>query len=195
MRVCAGVDVAAPPAAVWALITDPARYLHFMAGVTRWEMADDRPPGLGARYRMLMRVGSADVGGLIEVVEYHEPRDLAWTSVTGIDQRGRWRLRAVEGDRTHVELRLAYGVAGSGFLGWVAEQVAAPTVRGHLRRSLQQLEREVEHDQRRRQAAARRAGAASAPLARRATPAELDRQLMDGPVLEGQHEGPAGPGP
>jgi ribosome-associated toxin RatA of RatAB toxin-antitoxin module len=117
MRVCAGVDVAAPPAAVWALITDPARYLHFMAGVTRWEMADDRPPGLGARYRMLMRVGSADVGGLIEVVEYHEPRDLAWTSVTGIDQRGRWRLRAVEGDRTHVELRLAYGVAGSGFLG------------------------------------------------------------------------------
>jgi uncharacterized membrane protein len=107
---------------------------------------------------MLMRVGSADVGGLIEVVEYHEPRDLAWTSVTGIDQRGRWRLRALEGDRTHVELRLAYGVAGSGLLGWVAEQVAAPTVRGHLRRSLQQLEREVEHDQRGRQAAVRRSG-------------------------------------
>jgi uncharacterized membrane protein len=76
--------------------------------------------------------------------------------VTGIDQRGRWRLRRREGDRTHVELRLAYGVAGSGILGWIAEQVGAPTVRGHLRRSLQQLKRQVEHEQLRRQAAERR---------------------------------------
>jgi uncharacterized membrane protein len=158
MRVSAKIEVAASPAAIWELITDPARYLDFMAGVTRWEVADDRLPGLGARYRTLMRVGSADVGGLTEVVEYDEPRDLAWTSVTGIDQRGRWRLRPLEGDRTHVELRLAYGVAGAGFLGWVAEQVAAPTVRGHLRRSLQQLKRHVEHEQLRRQAAARRSG-------------------------------------
>jgi hypothetical protein len=48
-------------------------------------------------------------------------------------------------------------VAGSGILGWVAERVAAPTVRGHLRRSLQQLKRQVEHDQLRALAAARRA--------------------------------------
>jgi uncharacterized membrane protein len=156
MRVCATIEVAAPPTAVWEHITDPARYLHFMAGITRWEVADDGTPGLGARYRMLMRVGSAEVGGLIEVVEFEEECDLAWTSVTGVDQRGRWRLRPVDGGRTHVELRLAYGVAGSGILGWLAEQVGAPTVRGHLRRSLQQLKRQVEHEQLRRQAAARR---------------------------------------
>jgi uncharacterized membrane protein len=156
MRVCATIEVGAPPAAVWEHITDPSRYLHFMAGVTRWEVADAGTPGLGARYRMLMRVGSAEVGGLIEVVEFDEECDLAWTSVTGIDQRGRWRLRRREGDRTHVELRLAYGVAGSGILGWLAEQVGAPTVRGHLRRSLQQLKRQVEHEHLRRQAAERR---------------------------------------
>jgi uncharacterized membrane protein len=156
VRVCAGIEVGAPPEAVWEHITDPARYLHFMAGVTRWEVADDGVPGLGARYRMLMRVGSAEIGGLIEIVEWDEECDLAWTSVTGIDQRGRWRLRALDGGRTHVELRLAYGVAGSGILGWLAEQVGAPTVRGHLRRSLQQLKRQVEHEQLRRQAAARR---------------------------------------
>jgi uncharacterized membrane protein len=156
VRVCATIEVGAPPAAVWEHITDPSRYLHFMAGVTRWEVADDGTPGLGARYRMLMRVGSAEVGGLIEIVEFDENCDLAWTSVTGVDQRWRWRLRPREGDRTHVELRLAYGVAGSGILGWLAEQVAAPTVRGHLRRSLQQLKRQVEHEQLRRQAAARR---------------------------------------
>jgi uncharacterized membrane protein len=156
MRVQANIDVAAPPATVWEFIIDPARYLHFMAGITRWEVAGDSPTGLGARYRTLMRVGSAEVGGLVEVVEWDEECDLAWSSVTGVDQRVRWRLRAQPDDHTRVELRLAYGVAGSGILGWVAEHVAAPTVRGHLRRSLQQLKRQVEHEQLRRQAAARR---------------------------------------
>jgi uncharacterized membrane protein len=75
--------------------------------------------------------------------------------VTGIDQRGRWRLRQHDGV-TRVELRLSYGVAGAGLFGWISERIAAPTVRGHLRRSLQQLKRQVEHDQLRSDAAARR---------------------------------------
>ncbi len=156
MRVGASIDVSAPPDAVWAFITDPARFLHFMSGVTRWEVMSDQRTGMGARYRMLMRVGSAEVGGLVEVVEYDEPNDMAWTSVTGLDQRGRWRLRERPMDRTHVEFRLSYGVAGAGIFGWVAEQIAAPTVRGHIRRSLQQLKRQVEHEQLREAAAARR---------------------------------------
>ena len=72
---------------------------------------DDEAPALGARYTMRMRVGSADVGGLVEIVEYDPPRDIAWTSITGIDQRGRWRLRERGDGRTRVTLRLSYGVA------------------------------------------------------------------------------------
>ena len=156
MRVQAEIDVAAPPDLIWDFVTDPTRYLHFMNGITRWEVTTEQDRGLGARYRTLMRVGSAEVGGLVEIVEWEEGRDLAWSSVTGVDQRGRWRLRARPDAHTHVELRLAYGVAGAGILGWVAEQVAAPTVRGNLRRSLQQLKRQVEHERLRRQAAQRR---------------------------------------
>ena len=103
-----------------------------------------------------MRVGSAEVGGLIEVVEFNAPSDMAWVSITGIDQRGRWRLRERVPGRTRVEMRLAYGVAGAGIFGWVAERIAGPTVRGHLRRTLAQLKRQVEHEQLRKSAAARR---------------------------------------
>ena len=53
-------------------------------------------------------------------------------------------------------------MAGSGLFGWLAEQLAAPTVRGHLRRSLQQLKRQVEHEQLRARAAARRRARAAA---------------------------------
>jgi carbon monoxide dehydrogenase subunit G len=162
MRVAAQIDVSAPREVVWDWISDPQRQLHFMSGVTRWETAGEQERGCGARYRMLMRVGSAEVGGLVEVVEWDEPGDMAWTSVTGLDQRGRWRLREVGLNRTHVEVRLTYGVAGSGIFGWISEQVSAPTVTGHLRRSLQQLKRSVEHDQLRRAAAARRGSRAPA---------------------------------
>ena len=72
MRVQAQIDVSAPQELVWEMITDPSRYLHFMAGLTRWEVVSKNPKGLGARYRTLMRVGSAEVGGLVEVVEWDE---------------------------------------------------------------------------------------------------------------------------
>jgi uncharacterized membrane protein len=162
MRLRAHIDVDAPPAAVWAFVDDPARHLHFMSGITRWEVLGEQPTGIGARYRMLMHVGTAEVGGVVEVVEHVRERDLAWTAVVGLDQRGRWRLRerppARTGlPRTRVELQLSYGVAGAGVSGWVAERVAAPAVRGHLRRSLAQLKRQVEHETLRAAAAQRRA--------------------------------------
>jgi uncharacterized membrane protein len=156
MRVAEAIEINAPPGLVWDHVSDPQRYLHFMSGVTRWSVEGERATGLGARYRMLLRVGSAEVGGLIEVVEFTPARDMAWNSVTGVDQRGRWRIRERPDGGSRVELRLQYGVAGAGLSGIVAELLASRTVRGHLGRSLRQLKRQVEHEQLRVQAAARR---------------------------------------
>src|ERR1700736_1231478 len=160
MRVEGQVHVEAPPERVWDVISDPTRVLGFMSGVTRWEVASEHPIGLGARYRMLFRVGSAEVGGLIEIVEFSPAYEMAWTSVTGLDQRGRWRLREATNGRTRVELRLSYGVAGAGLTGWLAERIAAPIPRGHVRRSLQQLKRLVDHEELRHRATLRRAARA-----------------------------------
>lgn len=146
MRLKESIVIAATPEEVWGYLSDLDNYLHFMAGVTRWEAEGELRSGLGARRRMLIRAGSAEVGGLIEMVEWHEPRDLAWTSVSGVDQRGRIRLRAAGDHATRVEMRFAYGVAGAGIPGWIAEKVAAPTLRGHLRGTLSQLKRQVEHE-------------------------------------------------
>src|ERR1700712_3545879 len=112
MRVGAEIDVNAPAAAIWAFVDDPSRYLHFMSGITRWEVVGEQASGLGARYRMLMHVGSAEGGGRGGGGEPEPGRDMAWVWVVGIDQRGRWRLRPRRsGASTRVELRLSYGVA------------------------------------------------------------------------------------
>ena len=92
---------------------------------------------------MRMRVGSVELGGLIEIVEFDAPCDMAWTSITGVDHRGRWRLRPGNGDCTYVELRVTYYAPG-GIMGSIADLIAWPIVRGHLQRSLQELARQVE---------------------------------------------------
>src|SRR5438045_9421985 len=93
---------------------------------------------------MLLRVGAADVVGLIGIVEWQPEGDMAWSSVTGVDQRGRWRLRELGDGRTRVTFRFAYGVAGGGITGLIAERVAAPGLSRRFHQSLLNLKRAVE---------------------------------------------------
>jgi len=146
MKVSASTDIAAAPEAVWALIGDLRRWPDFVAGLTRWEAAGRRRSGLGARYRALMRIGSADIGGLVEVVEFHPPADLAWNAVTGAEQRGRWRLRPHGEDATRVELRMTYHVAGWAPGAWLIARIAERAIRRNLTRTLGELARQVERD-------------------------------------------------
>jgi carbon monoxide dehydrogenase subunit G len=144
MRIEQKIEIGVPPAAVWGYVTDPDNYCEFMEGVTRWDVAGNRAQGLGARYRMLIHIGSADVGGLIEVVEWKPARNMAWSSVTGVDQRGRWLLRETGDGRTRVTFRFAYGVAGGGITGMIAERVAARPLRRRFRQALLNLKRTLE---------------------------------------------------
>ena len=144
MRIEQKVTVDAPRHLVWEYVVEPANYPVFIDGLTRWEVAGDRHTGLGARYRMLIRVGAADVGGLIEIVEWQPEGDMAWSSVTGVDQRGRWRLRDLGDGRTRVIFRFQYGVAGGGITALIAERVAAISLNRRFRVSLLNLKRAVE---------------------------------------------------
>jgi fatty-acyl-CoA synthase len=143
VRIEESIELAAPREEVWAEVRDPARYGRFLSGLGTWEPQGDGQPGLGARYRMRLTVGPTQAGGLVELVEYDEPSELAWTSILGIDQRGRWRLRDAPGGGTKVTVRLAYQVPGRLF-GALADALSAPRVRASLRTALASLKRRVE---------------------------------------------------
>ena len=68
--------------------------------------------GVGARYFVHWKIGSVPVGGLIEVVEFDDLRDLAWVGITGVNLRGRIRLRDTEKGQTKVTFRLSYQAPG-----------------------------------------------------------------------------------
>ncbi|MFN2615727.1 MAG: AMP-binding protein [Thermoleophilaceae bacterium] len=143
MRIERQCLIDAPRDEVWALVSDPSTYPRLLHGITRFEHLNDVETDQGARYRMLMRVGSADVGGVVEIVDYDEPGDIAWTSITGIDQRGRWRLREMRDGRTRVTFRLSYGSPG-GLIAAVADRISEPMVSRNIEQSLENLRREFE---------------------------------------------------
>lgn len=147
MRVTSTTQIAARPEVVWARVGDLRCWPDFVAGLTRWDAEGRRRSGLGARYRALMRIGSADIGGLVEVVEFQQPTDLAWNAVTGAEQHGRWRLRPDGEDRTRVELRLTYHVTGWAPAAWLIERIAARAIRANLDHTLRELAHQIEHAQ------------------------------------------------
>jgi uncharacterized membrane protein len=131
--------------AVWKVVSDPDRYPEFMASLERWQPANERPPAKGARYTVHWKIGSVPVGGLIELVEYDDARDLAWVGITGISLRGRIRLRDGGDGRTKVTFRLSYQAPG-GILGYIADRVAVRQVGRNLTQTLKRLKALVESE-------------------------------------------------
>ncbi|KUI20816.1 cyclase [Mycobacterium sp. GA-1285] len=128
---------------VWKVVSDPACYPEFMASLERWEMMTDAPAGLGSRYTVHWKVGSVPIGGTVEVVEFDAPREVSWIGITGVSQRGRFRLRDTGDGRTKVTFRLSYESAGN-LLGLIADRVAARQVGRTMSQTLTNLRRMVE---------------------------------------------------
>ncbi len=128
---------------VWKIVGDPESYPSFMTNLERWESANDQRTGVGARYTVHWKIGSVPVGGLIEVVEFDEGRDLAFVGITGINLRGRLRLRDGGRGQTRVIFRLSYQAPG-GILAYIADRIAVRQVGRTLAGTLKSLKGLVE---------------------------------------------------
>jgi uncharacterized membrane protein len=137
MRVEESIRIKAPREEVWRYVSEPRRYSEFMVGSTWSPVPGEPASGRRARSQIEVRVRSIDLGGVVEMVEWDPPHELAWTNITGIDQRGRWILRDC-GLETETTLRVSYQVPG-GFLALVASQLGRPLIERDVRRSLQAL--------------------------------------------------------
>ena len=170
MRIEEQIVIAAAPDDVWELIADPASLGELDHGVIVEADRPGDPPGVRSRYRAMLRVGPVPVGGEVEIVEFAPGRELAWASLTGIDQRFRLRVRATGDGRTRLILR--FGYTSPGALGVIADLAAFGQVRGVMRDLLKAVAAEAERRARSRRRAARstrRPAAKSSAAPRRST--------------------------
>jgi uncharacterized membrane protein len=143
MRVERRCVIKADRGAVWKIVGDPDSYPTFMSNIERWERANDQPAGVGARYIVHWKIGSVPVGGLIEVVEFDDNRDVAWVGITGVTLRGRIRLRDGGEGETKVTFRMSYQAPG-GIFGYIADRIAVRQVGRTLAETLKRLRAVVE---------------------------------------------------
>jgi uncharacterized membrane protein len=144
MRVEESIEIAAARDRIWPLVSEPERYSEFMVGST-WKPVPGEPTsGPRARFWLTVQAGSTDLGGVVELVEWEPPHELAWTNVSGIDNRGRWILRERD-EVTEVTLRFSYQVPG-GILALIASRLSAPIMRRDVHRSLEALKSAIERN-------------------------------------------------
>ena len=131
------------PDEVWSLISDPDRYPDFFKGLTSWKLLS-REPGIGARYRVLMQVGSIEAGGIVSVTEWRTSKVIRWESERGIHQRGSWRLRPVE-NGTEVTLEISFDLSG-GPVGRLVELLTGRIIARNMWATLLAARRLLESD-------------------------------------------------
>ncbi|MEX2554645.1 MAG: SRPBCC family protein [Actinomycetota bacterium] len=144
MRVQQSIFIDRPPKDVWRLVGDLARYPEFFAGITKWDPKSEERSGVGARYRVLMQVGSIQAGGTLHVTEWEENRGIAWESETGIGMTGRTEIEP-ERAGTRVRLEIDFTLPGLG--GWLVERIAGRIVGRNLWATLLAARWVVEHEQ------------------------------------------------
>ncbi|MGH2728086.1 MAG: SRPBCC family protein [Actinomycetota bacterium] len=144
MRVHQSIVVDRPPKEVWSLVGDLERSPEFFAGITKWDPKSEQRSGVGARYRVLMQIGSIQAGGTIHVTEWEENRLFAWESETGIEMTGRTEIEP-EGAGTRVHLEIAFTLPGPA--GWLVERITGRIVGRNLWATLLAARRMIEHDE------------------------------------------------
>jgi len=141
MRIEESIEIDATPARVWRLIANPARLGRLDEGLTIEADPETGNGGLHSRYRVLFGVGPVPVGSDVEIVELVPKRELAWTSLTGVDHRFRLRLRE-DGGRTRLVLRFGYSSPGP--FGLLADLASFGGVRATMRRLLEAVKTKAE---------------------------------------------------
>ena len=145
MRISRSIVVDASAEQVFALVSDPSRYPDFFQGVTRWKPLS-ADVGVGARYRVLMRVGSIEAGGTVRVYEWEDPHTIAWRSDAGVHQSGRWTL-AEHREGTRLTLDIEYSLSG-GPAGWLVEWMTSRIIGRHAWSTLLAARRILELEER-----------------------------------------------
>ena len=76
-------EIARPPDAVYAYVTDPSRFPQWQDDVVRVRVEGGRPAGVGARFKTTRRIGRVEQTTIQEITQVTPPRSWACRGVDG----------------------------------------------------------------------------------------------------------------
>lgn len=136
------IDVARPPADVFAWVADPSRYPKFFVGLHGWEPIEGSGKELGDRLRILLEIGATHSGGIVRVAEVDPPHRFAWASEVGTRHDASFEVAPTPAG-SRVTMTLAFQLSG-GITGRVVQRVASPIVVRVVEATLESLRHRVE---------------------------------------------------
>lgn len=136
------IEIARDPDDVFDLVADPGRYRDFFVGITRWQPCSEVKTGEGARYRVLMKVGAIEAGGIVRVTRWVKPETIEWDWERGLHQRGRWQIDEIAAG-ARLTLQVEFDLSG-GPVGAVVERLAGRVVGRNMWASLMGARRVLE---------------------------------------------------
>jgi uncharacterized membrane protein len=95
------VEIRASPPAVFSLVSRVEEFVHYSEAIETITRVDDN------RYRWTVRAAGIPLSFDVEITESVPPERFAWRSVTGVRNRGTYRLIPVDGG-TRIHLYLEY---------------------------------------------------------------------------------------
>lgn len=111
------IDIAAPPARVWAIMADVERWADWTASITSVERLDEGPMGVGSRARVRQPKLSPAV---FEVTEWNPDRGFVWAmAAPGIRGIGRHVIEPVGLGASRVTLSVEFDGLLSGVMAWL----------------------------------------------------------------------------
>jgi fatty-acyl-CoA synthase len=142
MRIEVKRAVSVNPAEAWDVVSDPCAIGSLSDALIVHELEEGSTPGIGTRYRVLLRVGPVPVGGNVEIIEFEKAREMSWTTLTGVDHRLRIRLREHPDGGSWIIIRFGYDTPG--VLGSVVDLVSFPSVRSTIQELLDEIVERLE---------------------------------------------------
>jgi carbon monoxide dehydrogenase subunit G len=141
IRVRATID--APPAAVWARLSNIADHVHWMADARAIRFTGERRSGVGTTFECETRIGPLRTTDVMEVTEWRQGQSLGVRHRGIVSGAGRFVVRGVGRGGTRItwdeRLRFPWWLGGP-----VAGLLAAPVLRLVWRANLRRLASLVE---------------------------------------------------
>jgi uncharacterized membrane protein len=147
-RVELAIDINAPVADVWAVLTDPNRFPEWITGIQSVEILTEGAYGLGTRYQVTAGAGDRTVEWTVEITGLESEQRIDFAYSGDVEGTGGWLIEAQEdGDGYWVTSFDEFAPPGGWLVKFLSRFWIDNAARASRRESLERLKEVIEGEQ------------------------------------------------